>query len=67
MFTFPSGNGSNPLLPKRGAGLGFHGIGRLKPGVTIEQARADMQRSYGQTSRLHIRIPTRASEPRCFR
>ena len=26
----------------RGAGLGFHGIGRLKPGVTVEQARADM-------------------------
>ncbi len=27
---------------KRGAGLGIHGIGRLKPGVTIAQARADM-------------------------
>jgi predicted permease len=38
----PVGQWSNPLLPKRGAGLGFHGIGRLKPGVTIEQARADM-------------------------
>jgi len=35
---------SNPLLMKRGAGLGIHGIGRLKPGVPIEQARADMQR-----------------------
>jgi predicted permease len=33
---------SNPLLLRRGAGLGIHGIGRLKPGVTIEQARADM-------------------------
>ena len=40
----PIGQWENPLLPKRGAGLGFHGIGRLKPGVTIEQARADMQR-----------------------
>jgi predicted permease len=39
----PIGQWENPLLPKRGAGLGFHGIGRLKPGVTIEQARADMQ------------------------
>ena len=39
----PIGQWGNPLLPKRGAGLGFHGIGRLKPGVTIEQARADMQ------------------------
>lgn len=40
----PIGQWDNPLLLKRGAGLGFHGIGRLKPGVTIEQARADMQR-----------------------
>jgi predicted permease len=31
----------NDLLFSRGAGLGFHGIGRLKPGVTIAQARAD--------------------------
>lgn len=33
---------SNNLLFSRGAGLGFHGIGRLKPGIAIEQARADM-------------------------
>jgi len=39
----PVGQWSNPLLLKRGAGLGFHGVGRLKPGVTIEQARADME------------------------
>ena len=38
----PIGRWSNPLLLQRGAGLGIHGIGRLKPGVTIEQARADM-------------------------
>ena len=38
----PIGQWNNPLLPKRGAGLGVHGIGRLKPGVSIEQARADM-------------------------
>jgi len=38
----PVGQWNNPLLPTRGAGLGFHGIGRLKPGVTIEQARADL-------------------------
>jgi predicted permease len=35
---------SNSNLMLRGAGLGFHGIGRLRPGVTIEQARADMDR-----------------------
>jgi predicted permease len=40
----PIGQWGNPLLPMRGAGLGIHGIGRLKPDVTIEQARADMQR-----------------------
>jgi predicted permease len=39
----PIGQWSNPLLLSRGAGLGIHGIGRLKPGVTIEQARADME------------------------
>ncbi len=33
---------TNNLLFDRGAGLGFHGIARLKPGVTIDQASADM-------------------------
>lgn len=37
----------NSILMHRGAGLGFHGIGRLKPGVTIEQARMDMERVTG--------------------
>jgi predicted permease len=32
----------NSLLTDRSAGLSIHGIGRLKPGVTVEQARADM-------------------------
>src|SRR5215469_6430023 len=40
----PAGQWNNPLLMNRGAGLGFHGIGRLKPGITLEQARADMDR-----------------------
>lgn len=39
----PLGQWSNPNLMKRGAGLGIHGIGRLKPGVTVAQARADME------------------------
>jgi predicted permease len=38
----PIGQWNNPLLPKRGAGLGMHGIARLRPGVSVEQARADM-------------------------
>lgn len=40
----PVGQWSNPILMNRSAGLGFHGIGRLKPGATIAQARADMER-----------------------
>src|ERR1700722_17309884 len=38
----PIGQRINPALLDRAAGLGFHGIARLKPGVTLEQARADM-------------------------
>jgi predicted permease len=38
----PIGQWNNNLLPNRGAGLGIHGFGRLKPGITIEQAQADM-------------------------
>ena len=38
----PIGQWKNNLLLNRGAGLGIHGIGRLKSRVTIEQARADM-------------------------
>jgi predicted permease len=38
----PAGQWENPLLLNRGAGLGFHGIARLKAGTTIQQARADM-------------------------
>jgi predicted permease len=40
----PMGQWSNPFLRNRDAGLGIHGIGRLKPGVTVEQARSDMTR-----------------------
>ena len=32
----------NDALMHRGAGLGIHGIARLKPGVSLEQARAGM-------------------------
>jgi predicted permease len=50
----PLGQWSNPLLPKRGAGLGIHGIGRLNPGVSLAQARADMQ---GVTESLAAEYP----------
>jgi predicted permease len=40
----PIGQWANPLLLNRNAGLGISAIGRLKPGVNIDQARADMKR-----------------------
>jgi putative ABC transport system permease protein len=40
----PIGQWNNPGLQNRGAALGLHGIGRLKPGVSFEQAQADMDR-----------------------
>jgi len=43
----PIGQWANPILPKRGAGLGIHGIGRLRPEATLEDARADMARVSG--------------------
>jgi predicted permease len=44
----------NTALMQRGAGLAFHGIARLKPGVTVEQARADMARV---TNALAVAFP----------
>jgi predicted permease len=40
----PIGQWENPALRNRGVALGLHGFGRLKPGVTIEQAQADLER-----------------------
>lgn len=50
----PLGQWSNKAIQYRGAGLGLHGFGRLKPGVTIEQARADMA---GVTNTLASEYP----------
>src|SRR5688572_22740933 len=33
-----------PMLKNRSSALGLHGVGRLKPGVTVEQANADLNR-----------------------
>jgi predicted permease len=40
----PVGQLNHPALRNRGVGLGIHGIGRLKPGVTLAQAQADLDR-----------------------
>jgi predicted permease len=45
---------SNNLLFDRGAGLGFHGIGRLKPDTSLSQARADFA---GVTGNLAAAYP----------
>ena len=50
----PIGQIDPDALVRRGAGLGMHGIGRLAPGVTIEQARADL---VGVTRQLATRYP----------
>ena len=50
----PIGQWKNNLLTSRGAGLGINGIGRLKPSVTIEEARADMATV---TSNLAVAFP----------
>ncbi|MGH9727218.1 MAG: ADOP family duplicated permease [Candidatus Acidiferrales bacterium] len=49
----PLGQFPNPALNVRAAGLGIHGIARLKPGVTIEQARADMQQVTGYLAQVY--------------
>ncbi len=38
----PIGQWNTQALKRRGAGLGIHGIARLKPGISVAQARADM-------------------------
>lgn len=38
----PIGQWGNPLLTNRASGLGIHGLARLKPGLSLEQAQADM-------------------------
>src|SRR6185436_14271236 len=38
------GQWNAPAMRNRSAGLGLHGVGRLKPGVTLAQARADLDR-----------------------
>jgi putative ABC transport system permease protein len=49
----PLGEFANPWLSNRAAGLGIHGIARLKPGVTLTQAEADMQLITGPLAQIY--------------
>lgn len=40
----PIGQWGTPALRNRGVALGLHGIGRIKPGVTVAQAQSDLDR-----------------------
>jgi putative ABC transport system permease protein len=49
----PLGEFANPLVGNRLAGLGIHGIARLKQGVTLDQARSEMQRVTADLARIY--------------
>ena len=49
----PIGAWASPALQNRGAALGIHGIGRMKPGVTAEQAEADLDRIMGTLGEMY--------------
>jgi len=49
----PLGEFPNPVIGNRLAGLGIHGIARLKSGVTLDQARAQMQSVTGELARIY--------------
>jgi len=39
----PIAQWNEPLFRRRGVGMGMDAVGRLKPGVTLDQAKADME------------------------
>ncbi|MGH9465861.1 MAG: ADOP family duplicated permease [Terriglobales bacterium] len=49
----PLGEFRSPAIRYRAAGLGIHGIARLKPGVSLQQARSEMQMVTGALARTY--------------
>jgi putative ABC transport system permease protein len=49
----PLGQWTEPLFRDRKTGMGMDAVGRLKPGVTLEQARADMSRVAGRLAEAY--------------
>lgn len=49
----PIGAWPSQALQNRSAALGIHGIGRIKPGVSFEQAQADLNRVMGSLAELY--------------
>lgn len=47
------GQSTNPSLFDRSAAMGIDGIGRLRPGVTVKQARTDLAEVMGNLSRAY--------------
>src|SRR5215472_5441416 len=49
----PLGQWSDPLFRDRHTGMGMDALGRLKPGVTVEQARADLNTVAEQLAKIY--------------
>lgn len=54
-FFFPIGQWSDPAFQTRGYGFGTSGLARLKAGVTLEQARADLNHIAGNLAKAYPR------------
>ena len=49
----PIGQWNDPLFRDRHTGMGMDAVGRLKPGVTLEQAKADMNAVAAQLAKIY--------------
>jgi predicted permease len=49
----PIGQWNDPLFRDRHSGMGMDAVGRLKPGITVEQARADLNAVAAQLAQIY--------------